>query len=506
MSTIAALTEALQVLFTGQTFLWVVVGITLGTIAGALPGVGSSMGMAIVLPLTLPLEPVNAIILLVSMYSGAMYGGSIAAILVNVPGTGGAAATTLDGYPMSQKGQAVQALSMSATSSAIAGFLSVLTLLLFSPVLIEVVLMFGSPEFFLMAAFGLAMITVVVQGSIVKGLVAGAFGLMLTSIGIAPNSPELRYTFGSLALYDGLDFIAALIGMFAIAEMIKLSSKEGGIADKSISMGGSAIQGIRTTISHPITVVKSGYMGMLIGAIPGAGATVSNFFAYGEAMRSSDDSESFGKGNPLGVISAEASNNGTIGGSLIPTLAFGIPGSGSTAVLLGGLLMHGLRPGPQLFDFNEELATTYTFLLALMVGNVFILLAGVFLVTRAGRITQLDTHLIIPVIIVLSVVGGYSLNTNWADVATVLILGIVGYIMVQHDYSIIAFVLGVVLGPIAEENLMRSLQLSDGSYLIFINPYEQPISFLITIMIFVVIFGPFIKPWLAKKRAGAGGS
>ena len=500
MSATQAVVEAAVTLFSWPTFGWVVVGIVLGVIAGALPGVGSAMGMAIVLPLTLPLGPVNAIVLLVSMYSGAMYGGSIAAILVNVPGTGGAAATTLDGYPMTKQGKAVKALAMSATASATAGFFSVLTLLLFSPILIEIVLLFGSPEFFLMAAFGIAMITVVVQGSIVKGIAAGAFGLMITSIGIAPNAPELRYTFGSLMLYDGLDFIAALIGMFAIAEMIKLAAKEGGIADEGLDMSGSVTEGVWQTFRHPVTIVKSGYMGMLIGAIPGAGATVANFFAYGEAMRANPDGK-FGDGEPLGVISAEASNNGTIGGSLIPTISFGIPGSGSTAVLLGGLLMHGLRPGPDLFD--AELATTYTFLLALMIGNVFIILAGVFLVTRMGRITQLDTHLIIPVIIVLSVVGGYSLRTNWIDVVTVLGLGILGYMMVEHDYSIIAFVLGVVLGPIAEENLMRSLQISDGSYLIFVHPTEQPISLLIVILILLVLLGPYLKPWLAERRAGS---
>ena len=499
MSATQAVVEAGVTLFSWPTFGWVVIGIILGVIAGALPGVGSSMGMAIVLPLTLPLGPVNAIVLLVSMYSGAMYGGSIAAILVNVPGTGGAAATTLDGYPMTKQGNAVKALAMSATASATAGFFSVLTLLLFSPILIEVVLLFGSPEFFLMAAFGIAMITVVVQGSIVKGIAAGAFGLMITSIGIAPNAPELRYTFGSLSLYDGLDFIAALIGMFAIAEMIKLAAKEGGIAEEGLDMSGSITEGVWETYRHPVTIVKSGYMGMLIGAIPGAGATVANFFAYGEAMRASDDPSGFGKGDPLGVISAEASNNGTIGGSLIPTISFGIPGSGSTAVLLGGLLMHGLRPGPDLF--GAELATTYTFLLALMVGNVFIILAGVFLVTRMGRITQLDTHIIIPVIIVLSVVGGYSLRTNWADVITVIGLGVLGYMMVKHDYSIIAFVLGVVLGPIAEENLMRSLQISDGSYLIFVT---RPISLLIVILIIAVLVGPYLKPWLAERRSNAG--
>lgn len=499
MSAIQAFTEAAITLFSWPTFGWVVVGIILGVIAGALPGVGSSMGMAIVLPLTLPLGPVNAIVLLVSMYSGAMYGGSIAAILVNVPGTGGAAATTLDGYPMTKQGNAVKALAMSATSSAAAGFFTVLTLLLFSPILVGIVLLFGSPEFFLMAAFGIAMITVVVQGSIVKGIVAGAFGLMLTTIGIAPNAPELRYTFGSLSVYDGLDFIAALIGMFAIAEMLKLAAKKGGIADEKLDMSGSVTEGVRETFRHPVTVLKSGYMGMLIGAIPGAGATVANFFAYGEAMRASDDPSSFGKGNVEGVISAESSNNGTIGGSLIPTISFGIPGSGSTAVLLGGLLMHGLRPGPELFA--AELATTYTFLLALMVGNVFIILAGVFLVTRMGRITQIDTHIIIPLIVVLSVVGGYSLRTNWIDVVTIIVLGVLGYMMVKHDYSIIAFVLGVVLGPIAEENLMRSLQLSDGSYLIFVT---RPISLVIVLLIVAVLVGPYLKPWLAKRRSGSG--
>ncbi|XVH33451.1 tripartite tricarboxylate transporter permease (plasmid) [Haloferacaceae archaeon DSL9] len=492
MSTLAALTEAIGVLFTWPTPMWVIIGLILGILAGALPGIGSSLGMAIVLPLTLPLGNVNAIVLLVSMYSGAMYGGSIAAILVNVPGTGGAAATTFDGYPMSKKGRAVDALSMAATASATAGFLTVLTLILISPILIEVVLLFGSPEYFLMAVLGLAMITIVAQGSIVKGLVAGALGLLITTIGIAPNSPELRYTFGSLGLYDGIDFIAALIGMFAIAEMLKLAGQEGGIADSAIEMSGNVLSGVKETFSYPITIVKSGYIGMLIGAIPGAGATVSNFLAYGEAMRSAKNPETFGNGDPRGVISSEASNNGTIGGSLIPTIAFGIPGSGSTAVLLGGLLMHGLRPGPQLFE--ADLHLTYTFLLALLIGNIVIVLLGVFLVTRLGILTQINTHYIIPMIIVLSIVGGYTLNTNWVDVWTVLVLGLVGYLMVKYNYSIIAFVLGVVLGPIAEENLMRSLQLSDGSYMIFINPVEQPISVLISILIVVILIGPFLKP------------
>lgn len=492
----AAFSEALSLVITWPTPLWVIIGLTLGMIAGALPGIGSSLGMAIILPLTLPLGPINAIILLVSMYSGAMYGGSISAILVNVPGTGGAAATTFDGYPMAKQGRAIDALSMSATASAVGGFLSVITLLLISPILIEAVLLFGSPEYFLMAILGLSMITIVADGSMVKGLVAGAAGLLVTTIGIAPNSPELRYTYGSLGLYDGIDFIAALIGMFAIAEMLKLSGQEGGIADGDIDLTGRTLSGVKETLSYPVTIFKSGYVGMFIGAIPGAGATVSNFLAYGESMRSSDDPGSFGNGNPLGVISSEASNNGTIGGSLIPTISFGIPGSGSTAVLLGGLLMHGLRPGPQLFE--TDLHITYAFLIALLIGNIFIILIGVLVVTRLAKLTLIDTHIIIPMILVLSMVGGYTLRSNWVDVITVLLLGVFGYIMVRKEYSIIAFVLGVVLGPIAEENLMRSLQISGGSYDIFVT---KPLSLLITAAIILILVGPYVKPALQKRFA-----
>ena len=493
---LGALTEAMNLVLTGETLLWIIVGLILGMIGGALPGIGSSLSMAIILPLTLPLSPVNAIVLLVSMYSGAMYGGSIAAILVNVPGTGGAAATTFDGYPMSKQGRAVDALSMSATASAVAGFISVLTLLLISPLLIEVVLLFGSPENFMMAVLGLAMIAIVARGSVIKAIVSGGFGLMITAIGIAPNSPELRYTFGLLGLRDGIDFIAALIGMFAIAEMIKLAGQEGGIAESTIEMAGNSLSGVRETFQHPWTLVKSGYIGMLIGAIPGAGATVSNFIAYGEAMRSSPNSERFGKGEPLGVIASEASNNGTIGGSLIPTIAFGIPGSGSTAVLLGGLLMHGLRPGPQLFE--TDLHLTYTFLIALLLGNFFILFVGVVFVTRMGQLTQIDTHVIIPMVVVLSMVGGFTLNTNWMDIWTLLLLGLIGYLMVKYQYSIIAFVLGVVLGPIAEENLLRSLQISGGSYSVFTSPVQQPIAFVLLVATVIILIGPFIKPQLER--------
>lgn len=493
---VQAFFDSVDILFAWPTFGWLIVGLFLGIIFGALPGIGSSLGMAIILPLTLPIEGVSAIILLVAIYSGAMYGGSIAAILVNVPGTAAAAATTFDGYPMSQQGKAKDALAMSAVASSIGGFFTIIALFLVSGVLVQIVLAFGSPEYFLIAMLGISMITVVAQGSMVKGLIAGFFGLLLTTVGIAPVSPTLRYTFDQLALYDGLSYVAALIGLFATTEMLFLAKRTGGIAKEDVEIEGSLRRGVNETFNRPVTVLKSAFIGMGIGAIPGSGASVSNFLAYTEAMRASKETESFGKGNPEGVIASEASNNGTVGGSLIPTLSFGIPGSGSTAVLLGGLIMHGMVPGPDLF--TTQLPQTYSLFLSLLVGNVVILILGLSVITKLSYITKIDSHYIVPTIMVLAMLGSLTLRSNWVDVSLVVLLGLIGYYMRKHDYSVIAFVLGFVLGPIAEQNLLRSLQLSGGSFAIFI---EKPLSLMLVIAILVILMGPFIGPKLAQLRS-----
>ena len=488
--------DAIGTVFSWPTIFWVAIGIVLGIIFGALPGLGASLGMAILLPLTLPLDGVDAIVLLIGIYSGAMYGGSIAAILINAPGTSAAAATTFDGYPMSRQGRAVTALSLSATSSALAGFLTVTALILMSPLLIDFVLMFGTPERFLIAILGLAMITVVARGSMVKGLIAGFFGLALTTIGSAPMTGDVRYTFDQFALYDGLSFIAALIGLFAIAEMLKLANETGGISQRNFEVSGDVSAGVTSVLNHPITLVKSAFIGMGIGSIPGAGSTVSNFVAYTEAVRASDDPDSFGHGNEVGVIASESSNNGTIGGSVIPAIAFGIPGSAATAVLIGGLIMHGLNPGPDLFDAGGNLDVTYAVFISLLVGNVMILVLGLTLITRAGALTKIDTDYIIPMVVVLSFLGAFALNERWVDVITIVGLGVIGFYMKQYDYSIIAFVLGVVLGEIAEENFYRSLILTEGSIPIF---FTKPLSLIIVIVIVVFLVLPLVQPWLQDR-------
>jgi len=298
-------------------------------------------------------------------------------------------------------------------------------------------------------------------------------------------------------LYDGLSFVAAILGLFAIAEMLKLTGEQGGIAREDVETSGSVTEGIRAVLDRPTTVVKSAFLGMFIGSIPGSGAAVSNFVAYGEAMRSSDSTE-FGSGEITGVIAAEASNNGTVGGSLIPALSFGIPGSGATAVLLGGLLMHGLQPGPDLFE--GELALTYSLFVALFLGNALILIVGLALITRTEYLTRVNTDYLIPMIVVLAIAGGFTLRSNWADVATIVLLGGIGYYMFKHDYSVIAFILGMVLGPIAEENFIRSLQLSDGSWTIFVASWP---SRLLVVVIAVIVLGPILSGWYRNRSGGS---
>lgn len=494
---VGAIGEALAIIFSWPTMGWVLLGIFLGLIFGAIPGLGATLGLAVLLPLTLPLDGIDAILFLIGIYNGALYGGSIPAILINVPGTPSAAATTFDGYPMSKKGEAINALTISATSSAVGGIISVIALVALSPILIEIILAFGTPEYFLLAILGLAMIALVSQTSLTKGIISGFFGLLLSTIGIASIAPRQRYTFDSLLLYEGLNYVAALLAMFAIAEMFRLAGQRGSIAEVSGGLSGEKLPAILDSVKNYSVLIKGALIGVIIGMIPGSGGSVSNFIAYGEGIRSADDPESYGQGNSKGVMIAESCNNATIGGALVPTFAFGIPGSGTTAVLLGGLVMHGIRPGPSLFD--ENLYITFSAFIALFIGALLIFLIGVFLITRASYITTIDTNILIPIVLVLSVVGGFAVRSNWIDVATLLALGVIGYYMKKHNYSVIAFVLGFILGPIAEENLFRSLQISDGSYSIFVT---EPLSLLLVLLTIFILIGPYfgdIRRFIGKN-------
>ncbi len=484
-----AIFEALSTVLTPYMMLWLVTGVVIGIVVGAIPGVGSVLGMSIVLPLTIPFGGTEANILLISIFSGAMYGSSISAIILRVPGTAAAAATLLDGYPITERGEPRYALALSAVSSALGGSLTMILLFLLIPFLTPLVLLFGSPQIFLVSIFGILMIGMIAsQGSFVKGFTAGMFGILIMTIGLAPATPGTRFTLDSMLLYNGLDFVVILIGMFAIGEMLRASDlKETDLTD--VTNGGSVFEGIRTSIKNYYLLIKSGLIGMGIGAIPGAGSSASNFFSYAEAVRSSSNPEEFGTGKAEGVIAAEASNNGTVAGSIMPVIAFGVPGSAATAVLLAGFILHGITPGPDLF--GDQLDFTYSLIFALLLGNVLILFAGLTIVPYVGQyISNLRMDAIIPVVVVLSTIGAYTMRTNWIDLLTIFVFGVMAYYMYRYDYSVIAMVIGAVLASVIEVNLNRTLVLGDWSPIIFL---ESPVSIAIIVIMGSFILLPFLQ-------------
>lgn len=498
MSTLAMFLDAVQTLISYPMILFVIVGFIVGCLFGMTPGVGASLGLALALPLTLPFEGEQALVLLTVMYAGAMYGGAVSAIVLNVPGTGAAVASTFEGYPLARQGQAHYALSISAISSSLGGVITASILIALSGWLVAAVLMFAAPEYALVALLGLALIPAISQAAPLKALFAGGLGLMIATLGLAPMAPTYRYTMDIVALSDGISFIAVLLGVFAISEMIRLGKEGGSIAadeiGKSTSFVEDTMRGIKYTLQHPVTLVKSSIIGMLIGSVPGAGASVSNIVAYAEAVRSKPD-EAWMTGNERGLVASESANNGTVGGSLVPVLSFGIPGSGSTAIILGGLLMHGLRPGPDLFA--EEIDLTILLFSSIILASVLVMIIGIFMITRVDALTRIDTNLIIPVVLVLSVLGGFTLNANFFDVWTVVFIGILGYYFRMYDYSIIALLMGVILGPIVEENMFRGLQMGGGSYTIFVR---GPLSITLVILIILVLALPVFQTYKEKKK------
>lgn len=490
--------HSLEMVFGWPALGWLTLGVLVGIILGVIPGLGPGLGLATVLPFTFLLDGFDAIVLLMAIYLGTVYGGSVTAILINTPGTAQAAATCLDGYPMSRQGKAKDALVISAASSSSGGIIAGLLILAMTPILISILLFFGSPEYFLVALFGISLIAIVSQGAIVKGLVAGAFGLLVSTIGYPIATGQPRYTFDLLLLTDGISFIAVLIGLFAISEMIKLSAESGSISKSDTDIRGPLSPGLRFVANNPITQGKASVIGLLVGAVPGAGASISNFVSYAEEMRSNRGAEEFGEGNPRGVMASEGANNATVFGALIPTLSFGIPGSGSTAILLGGLLMHGINPGPQMFSENLEFTTAL--FLALMLGCVITLIVGLFFVTRLSIFTKVSTNYLIPLIVALAIIGTLTIRNNFLDVFTVILFGIIGFYMRKYDFSIVALVLGVILGPIAEENLIRSLQLSRGSIDIF---FATPLRLLLVLLIVLSLMSPVIKRLWTRRRGAS---
>ena len=459
---VALLLNGLHTTFSLAIFPFLVLGVAGGIVIGALPGLTATMGVAVLLPLTFGMESTRALVMLAGIYIGAIYGGSISAILLKTPGTPAAAATVLDGYELARKGEAAKALSISAIASFVGGIVSTVMLITISPILANFALRFGAPEYFALAVFGLSIIASISGKSPVKGLLAGMFGLLISTVGLDPVTSFPRFTFGEINLYNGLAIIPVLIGLFALAEAFVQMEKIFEPAQTVETDFKRGMVSLKETISLLPVMIKSAFIGTFIGSIPGAGADIAAFVCYNEARRTSKKSKEFGTGCLEGIAAPEAGNNGVTGGAMVPLLTLGVPGDAVTAILLGALVIQGLQPGPLLFAKSPDIV--YGLFSSLFVGNILMLVFGLLGVRLFCRVVELPKRIIIPVIVTLSMVGAYSMNNSLFDVWVCIAFGGIGYIMQKVEMPSSPIILAVILGPMAESNLRRAVLMYEGGY------------------------------------------
>ena len=470
-------------------FLMAVFGTAVGVIIGALPGLSGSTGIILLLPLVYRMDSAPALIMLCGLFCGSMYGGSISAILLNTPGTPSATATLLDGYPMNQKGEAGRALGISAVSSFIGGLLSAICLALIAPQLAKIALSFTSPDFFALSIFGLSIMACTGK-SVVKGLIAGFIGLLISTIGVDGVAGIDRFTFGSHKLMRGLQLLPVLIGIFALVQ--KGGEREGAASKQKL---GRVIPSLSDFKALILSAIVGGLIGVFIGIIPGTGGGISCFLAYQVAEKMSKRPKEFGTGIPEGIAAPEASNNGTTGGALIPMLCLGVPGDTVTSVMLGALTLIGVKPGPQLFVDPEGITIVYAILAGMIVIQFIMLIVGLACAKGSPYILKIPQTLLLPLIAALCIVGAYSNANNLFDVLVAIVFGVIGFAMKKFGYPGAPLVLGIVLGPIAEANLNRALILSGNNWSTFVT---HPISCIFLIISLVMIVYSMINNY--KER------
>ena len=478
---------AAQLISMGIVFV-MFLGVFFGVLAGAIPGFTSAMAVAILLPFTYSMNPLEAMVFLSSTYAGATYGGSITAILLNAPGTPAAVATTFDGFEMTKQGRANEALGLAIGSSVVGGVFSYVLLLVAMYPIAAFAIKFGAPEMFLLALFGLTIIASLKEGSFVKALLAGLFGVLVSTVGIAPTG-TIRATFGFTHLLDGVNQMPAIIGFLAFSELFNMLTKEF-VTESSTKVERNLKQIVSATIKclkSPKNLFRSCIIGTFIGAVPAAGASVASIVSYRQAKVGSKSPETFGKGNPDGVIAAESSNNASTGGAMMTMLALGIPGGGTTAMMLGALMLHGLQPGPNLFMHQMELV--YGIIVALFLSQVVLYLAGLVFSYSLTGILNISTKVLVPVIAVLCIVGSFALKNSLFDAQIMFIFGLIGWVMKKYDYPPIAAVLGIILGPLADAQFIRTSIRYSGDYTIF---FTRPISLGLIISILVLSLAPVI--------------
>ncbi|PID47538.1 MAG: C4-dicarboxylate ABC transporter permease [Proteobacteria bacterium] len=483
------LMDAFQAVMSYEVILAIVIGTISGIIIGGIPGLTATMAVALLIPVTFSFSPLVGLSIMGGVYAGAMYGGSIVAILLSTPGTPAAAATALEGYPLTKKGKGGLALKVSVVSSFIGGIFSVFVLLLISPILADFALKFGPPEYFLLALMGLTGVISVSNHGINKGVLSGLLGLIIALIGTDPMSGSLRYTFDIVDLYEGVSFMPALIGMFSITQMLALTG-ETNISKEATNLSSIKREKMPKGMTKPICIGT--IVGTIVGIIPGEGATIAAFLSYNIAKQKSRLKKLFGRGNPEGIAAAESGNNACVGGSLVPLLTLGIPGNTVSAALMGGLMIQGLIPGPELFSVHGVI--TYGFIISLFIANIVFLVIGLFFAPYFARISSISAPILIASISVFAIVGSYAIHNSLFDVWLTLVFAFGGYFLQKLGFSLSAIILGMILGPIAENGFSQALTISGGGYGIFFASIPAKVLWLIIIaLLFQPLYGEYKK-------------
>ncbi len=476
-------------------------GVVGGIVVGALPGLGATMGIALLIPFTFGMEPAAAIIMLVALYTAGLYGGSITAILLHTPGTPASAATALDGYALTKNGKGLEAVGIATVASMVGGTLSGVALLFLAPPLATISLKFNAPEYFLIAIFGLTIIGSLAGDNMVKGIISGLLGMVVSFIGYDTIFGVARFTYGVTALESGIQLVPALIGLFSISQVLVQAEgiremRKGARVEPIPDLSGSPIPSLKEFFSQIPNIIRSTVIGIAVGIMPGAGGDIGGWIGYNEAKRFSKKKELFGKGAKEGLYASESANNAVTGGSLVPLLTLGIPGSSASAVILGALMIHGLTPGYTLFSTQGDI--TYAILFGFMIANVLMGIIGLAIAKYVARVSGVSIGILAPIIVVLSIVGAYAINMSFADVVTMAVFGIVGYLMRKTGFATAPITLAIILGGMAERNFHRAIVMSKGSSVIEYY-VSRPISLALIILIVVSLFAPLLMNKLNRR-------
>ena len=489
--------SGLELLAQPGPMLFLLLGLTLGFVVGVLPGLSTSNTAALLLPFSIGLPLESSLVLIVSIYAGAAFGGAVPAILLNVPGETGSAVTALDGYPMAKRGEGGLAIGIARMASVLGGVISGVVVLLILEPLGGLALKFGAREMFVTILLGFVVASSIIGSSVRKGLLAGTLGLLLATVGASPLTAQNRFTFDIISLYEGIPFIPVLIGAFAVSEMLLLAGGHDPTVagQRGSSLGGvgqqlrDSVRGVTTTLKHPVAVLRASSIGMFLGIIPGVGTSIANFVSYGLAKRQSKKPEEFGKGSHQGLIASEACDNAVTSATLVPTLTLGIPGSATMAVILAAFYLQGVQPGPRVLVTNQ--AEVYAVVLAMLVASLLILPLSILLSSPLTQIARVPVAYLVPGVLFVSLAGAYATRFSLFDVGLTMVFGVLGFIMRLHGYPVIPLVLGLILGPLAEEYFLRALTLGNDSAGYFFDSTVVKVlwALLVAMIVYLVVTG-----------------